>query len=149
MDNSGRFRDENKRLSDFYDEVWVKCPKCSSKAFAKADHAAHQVRLFCLACGYSKELSTELSIGKGKGYLKQAAHHYFGAELWLQHPFKDNIFYALNDEHLRYLEQYIGASLREHRDRSHFTLLEKLPRFYHEAKNRESLLKIIRILKEK
>ena len=39
--------------------------------------------------------------------------------------------------------------LREHKDRTHFTLLEKLPRFYHEAKNREVLLKLIAKLKAK
>ena len=46
-----------------------------------------------------------------------------------------------------YLEKYISATLREHKDRTNFTLLEKLPKFYHEAKNREGLLKIIAKLK--
>jgi len=36
---------------------------------------------------------------------------------------------------------------REHKDRQHFTLLEKLPAFYHQAKNRDGLLKVIGKLK--
>lgn len=65
------------------------------------------------------------------------AHQYFQVELWLQAPFKKDIFWAYNDKHLEYLERYIAATIREHKDRSGFTLLEKLPKFYHEAKNRD------------
>lgn len=77
------------------------------------------------------------------------ANHYFHAGLWLQAPFKKDIFWAYNGKHLEYLERYISATIREHKDRTGFTLLEKLPKFYHEAKNRESLLKIIAKLKSK
>lgn len=56
---------------------------------------------------------------------------------------------AYNGKHLEYLEQYISAKLREHKDRSHFTLLEKLPAFYGKAQSREALLKIITKLKYK
>ena len=63
--------------------------------------------------------------------------------------FKGERFFAYNGEHLAYLERYIAATLREHKDRTGFTLLEKLPKFYHEAKNREALLKIIQRLKSK
>ena len=77
------------------------------------------------------------------------ANQYFQAELWLQSSFKKDLFWAYNDKHLEYLERYISATIREHKDRVGFTLLEKLPKFYHEAKNRESLLKIIAKLKNK
>jgi hypothetical protein len=63
--------------------------------------------------------------------------------------FKNDVIFAFNGDHLNYLENYISANLREHKDRNHFTLLEKLPKFYHEAKNREALLKIIQKLKNK
>ncbi|MEH3114660.1 hypothetical protein [Pedobacter terrae] len=78
-----------------------------------------------------------------------SANGYFGAELWLRAPFKNEVFWAFNFEHLLYLESYISANLREHKDRSHYTLLEKLPKFYHLAKNREALLKLIEKLKNK
>uniref|UniRef100_UPI004047227E hypothetical protein n=1 Tax=Polaribacter sp. TaxID=1920175 RepID=UPI004047227E len=82
-------------------------------------------------------------------HYQTSANSYFDAALWYAASFKNDYFFAYNEAHLLYLEQYIGAKLREHKDRSHFTLLEKLPKFYHEAKNREALLKLIEKLKKK
>jgi len=142
-----RFEDENKRITDFYNDVLVQCPICCKKAFAKVDHELQKARLFCTQCAYQKEISTETTTLGIKAHWQMAAHQYFNAELWLQHGFKNDLFFAYNYEHLNYLERYISATLRVHKDRSHFTLLEKLPKFYHEAKNREALLKIIGKLK--
>lgn len=146
MKQSNRFQDENHLLSDFYDEVWVVCTGCSKKAIAKTNVAEKTALLYCGHCGYHKIAAASVT---DNGRLKMAAHGYFGAGLWLTARFKDDLFWAFNDQHLAYLEQYIGAGLREHKDRTHFTLLEKLPKFYHEAKNRDRLLKIIGKLKNK
>jgi len=148
MENQ-RFNDQNKTLSDFYTEVWVVCPACAKKAIAKVNYEEKQARLYCESCGYNKQSSTETRVFGVRGNWEMAAHSYFGAELWLQYPFKNDVFFAYNGEHLDYLEAYIGATLREHKDRTHFTLLEKLPKFYHEAKNRKALLSLIEKLKRK
>lgn len=146
--NSNRFADQHYRLTDFQNEVWVHCPKCQKQAIAKV--LENEVRLICTHCGYHKLVSTIITNANGKNAeLKQAAHAYFGAELWLSASFKNDIVWAYNPAHLEYLEQYISAKLREHKDREHFTLLEKLPKFYHESKNRDALLKIIQKLKTK
>ncbi len=146
MPIASRFQDENLTLTDFYKETWVICPSCEKKALVKVDFDSNTARLFCVECGYNKETTTAIV---PNGTIKMAAHRYFNAELWLQASFKTDIFWALNGAHLNYLESYISASLREHKNRTHFTLLEKLPKFYHEAKNREDLLKIITKLKRK
>lgn len=146
---NNRFQDENLRLTDFENEVLVECPMCKKKAVAKTNTEAKKVRLYCENCSYNKEIVAEATVFGITGNWKMAANHVFGAELWLQYPFKNDVFWSYNHEHLAYLEQYISAALREHRDRSHFTLLEKLPKFYHEAKNRDALLKIIKKLKNK
>ena len=148
MENQ-RFNDQNKTLSNFYTEVWVVCPACAKKAIAKVNYEEKQARLYCESCGYNKQSSTETRVFGVRGNWEMAAHSYFGAELWLQYPFKHDVFFAYNGEHLNYLEAYIGATLREHKDRTHFTLLEKLPKFYHEAKNRKALLLLIGKLKRK
>jgi len=148
MENQ-RFSDQKKIISDFYDEVWVVCPVCSKKGIAKTDVEKRTARLQCLSCGYNKNTTTETIIFKTKANIRTASHRFFEAELWLQYPFKEHVFFAYNGEHLSYLEQYISAVLREHKDRTGFTLLEKLPKFYHESKNREALLKIIEKLKKK
>ncbi len=144
-----RFTDQHKTLSDFYTEVWVVCPACAKKAIAKVNYEEKQARLYCESCRYNKQTSTETQVFGVRGNWEMAAHSYFGAELWLQYPFKNDVFFAYNGEHLNYLEAYIGATLREHKDRTHFTLLEKLPKFYHEAKNRKALLSLIGKLKRK
>lgn len=146
MSEPNRFQDENLLLSDFYSEVWVVCPTCAKKAIVKANFENKTVRLFCVHCGYNKEMTTSLSHNMS---VQMPASQFFDSVLWLQAAFKKENFWAYNDKHLDYLEGYIGASLREHKDRTHFTLLEKLPKFYHEAKNREPLLKLITKLKNK
>jgi hypothetical protein len=140
-----RFQDENLLLSHFYQEAFVVCPTCAKKAMAKVNFESKIARLFCLHCGCNKETTTAIKYGT----INTAANHYFQAELWLKAPFKNDVFWAYNYNHLEYLERYILATIREHKDRTGFTLLEKLPKLYHEAKNREGLLKIIAKLKNK
>ncbi len=153
MDKQARFVDEQLIVADFYNEVLVVCPACTGRAIAISDQIKENARLSCTNCGYSKEVSTRYSynpeenrqIGKSdeshsiepKTYqLITAAHIYFNAELWLQAPFKEHVFWAYNHKHLNYLKRYIAASLRESVDRSHFTLVEKLPKFIQAAGNR-------------
>ena len=138
MNSTNRFQDENLLLSDFYDAVVVVCSSCAKKAIAKANFETKIARLFCVNCGYNKEVPTAINQSSS---VRMPANVFFDAVLWLQASFKNEVFYAYNIEHLNYLERYISATLREHKDRTHFTLLEKLPKFYHEAKNREGLLK--------
>lgn len=146
MNSTNRFRDENKVLAAFYDEVWVVCSACSMKAIAKINAETKTVRLFCVHCGFNKEISTAL----GKyGSIQMPASQFFDADLWLSTTFKNELFWAYNSAHLYYLDRYISAGLREHKDRTHFALLEKLPKFYQDAKNRDRLLKIIKHLKSK
>ena len=138
-----RFNDQNKRLTDFRTEVLVVCPACRKQAVASVEYENEKSRLQCPSCGYNKVKTTEARLFGIKGHIEVAAHVYFSAELWLVHPFKSDVVWAYNYAHLDYLESYISAKLREHKERSHFTLLEKLPRFYHDAKNRTALLKLI------
>lgn len=146
---STRIHDQNKKLSDFQTEVWVICPSCSKKATTKVDYEQKRAILFCENCGFNKQIPTEVTVFGINGNWNIAAHSYFGAQLWLQHPFKNDVFIAFNADHLNYLEQYIAADLREHKNRTGFTLLERLPKFYHDAKNRKALLAIIQKLKKK
>ncbi len=141
-----RFQDQHLNVTDFYQEVWVICPVCAKKAIAKTDYETKLARLFCAFCGHNKQAS--IGIGKN-GMLKMEAQAFFDAELWLQAPFKNNeIFWAYNAAHLSYLEKYIKADLRETRNRTHFTMTEKLPKYMQHAKNRAALLKLINKLKQ-
>lgn len=146
--NDHRFTDQHKRLTDFQNEVWVYCPQCQKQSIARLLPEAKNARLACVHCGFHKEFSTVVSDESGSSYeIIQAAHMYFDAALWFSAPFKNEVIWAYNPKHLEYIEMYISAKLREQKDRTHFTLLEKLPKFYHEARNRDALLKIIGKLK--
>lgn len=146
---NSRFNDENLRLADFNTENHMSCPKCAKKAIATVDYEKKEARLYCLFCGYNKTTDTQLSYFGVSDNFKVPASSYFNAGLWYIAPFKNDYFIAYNEKHLDYLEQYISAKLREHKERSHFTLLEKLPKFYHDAKNRKALLAIIKKLRTK
>ncbi|MDR2276164.1 MAG: hypothetical protein LBF27_34990 [Sphingobacterium sp.] len=144
-----RFNDQNKRLTAFQTKVLVVCPSCRKQAVASVCYADKKSLLLCPSCGYNREKTTEIHLFGIKGHLEVAAHVYFSAELWLEHAFKGEVVWAYNHAHLDYLESYISATLREHKDRSHFTLLEKLPKFYHDAKNRTALLKLINKMRKR
>ncbi len=144
-----RFQDRNYTLSFFRTNVQVVCKGCGKAALAQVNYEEKKARLHCSSCGYSKIIDSKITWLGVNAYFEVAAHEYFDAKLWYEAPFRNEIFRAYNEEHLLYLEAYISAKLREHKDRLHFTLLEKLPRFYHDAKNRSALLKLIAKLKNK
>lgn len=148
--NDHRFNDQKKRLDDFDDEIWVHCPKCQKQAFCHKPHGEPRALLRCSHCGQQQTQSTLISNHAASPIeLILPAHLYFKAELWFSKSFKGNEFWAYNPKHLDYLEHYIAAKLREHKNRTHTTLLEKLPDFYHSKKNRTELLKLIKQLKLK
>ncbi|MFD2202050.1 hypothetical protein [Shivajiella indica] len=144
--NQKRFQDKQMKLSDFYQEVWVVCPKCSQMAIATVDFEKKSARLVCRHCGHSQQKSTMMD---QKASLQVAANSYFNASPWLSADFKGQHLFACNAAHLEYLEKYIAADLRENKDRQFFTMLEKLPKWMQSAKNREALLKQIALLKKK
>lgn len=146
MNEKTRFNDDNLRITHFYKTVLVQCTSCNKKAICEVNFETQLAKKFCTNCGYNKEVTIQLS---NNSAIQMAANQYFKAELWLQSNFKQEIFWAYNYEHLNYVESYISSLIREHRDRTHFTLIEKLPKFYHVAKNRDALLKIILKLKAK
>ncbi|MFD0765672.1 hypothetical protein ACFQZI_12480 [Mucilaginibacter lutimaris] len=74
---------------------------------------------------------------------------YFGLPLWLEADFRGHNLLAYNYKHLAYLKQYISADLRERSNRSHWTMVEKLPTWMTSAKNRDKIIKLISDLERK
>ena len=73
----------------------------------------------------------------------------FGLPLWLQRSVRGNLFWAYNRQHLHAIKEYVGAKLRERQTTTHTTMVEKLPQFIKEAKNRDAILKLIEKLERK
>jgi hypothetical protein len=71
--------------------------------------------------------------------------------LWLRTPCHGEVLWILNLEHLEFMEQFIGAELREERmaDLSSRRLSSALPRWILAAKNRKDVLRCLARLREK
>ncbi len=160
------FVDSGQVLEDFADTMYVRCPRChrcatvsriscdemrsisdaslcskierpelSSNSFGRSFHPR---KLSCLPCSYTQ-------IWRGNVLRKGSDDWYFGYPLWLQTPCCDKILWALNEEHVSFLEQYVTA-----KQRTKFyaegcirngTMASRLPNWIKSAKNRREVLK--------
>jgi hypothetical protein len=71
---------------------------------------------------------------------------WFGAALWLQSPCLGHTLWAVNEEHLAYIERYVRAERRRDRAESKLfnsALGEQFPKWMVLAKHRDSLLRTI------
>lgn len=143
---SNRFQDRQFKLTDFQDRVLIVCPRCNQMAEATADYKDKTAKLICSRCGFNKQKSTMLD---QKANLITSAAYYFEADLWLSASYKEHHFFAYNEAHLLYLEEFVRAEIRENKDRKCFTMVEKLPKWMISSKNRLSILKLIQTLKKK
>lgn len=102
--------------------VSVQCGECDSR--------------FDIKPRYEKYLR---NYSQKKQGLKQDA--VFGCPLYFQDDCKGNLFWAKNREHLLEMEAYVSSELRTLPYR--MRMVERLPAFIKEAKNREAVLKIL------
>jgi hypothetical protein len=73
----------------------------------------------------------------------------FGLELWFVAPFRSEVVWAYNVEHLRFLREFVGADLRDRSPNRNSSLASRLPQWMKSAKNRGALLSIIDRLEER
>lgn len=85
------------------------------------------------------------------GYMTrgQAADPIFGLPLWFQAAFKGDLFWAYNRDHLSEIKSYVSSKLRERQTTTHTTMVERLPNFIKDSKNRDSIIKVIERLERK
>lgn len=68
----------------------------------------------------------------------------FGLPLYYQTKIKEEILWAYNKDHLIAIKDYVSSDLRERTSHKFkMTMVEKLPQFIKNAKNREEVLKAI------
>ncbi len=153
----------HKTIYDFVKEVLVVCPKCSGKAFVRADdfdtpkYEIIEVRIICSSCGFNKTLESRSKRKDPKQ--KEGNILIFGSPVdpffhlpdWLQADFSSEILWAYNLEHIEFLAEHVGAKLRE-RNGFKFRIRSigaRLPRWMTSASNREAVFKAIEKLQEK
>lgn len=161
-----RSRSKQSRITvwDFGDSFLVVCPICSRRAMVsdRGAHPGYRIVLTCRECGHS---DTWKYASPGIGYTNDLARYtpgqvcigaaadwYFHLPLWLQVPCCGEMLWAYNADHLQFLEDYVGATLRERRRDEEFgwsnqSLASRLPTWMKSAKNRSTVLKCLAKLK--
>jgi hypothetical protein len=83
---------------------WLKCEKCSRIAKMWAHWSKEAGECKCHSCGalYTIDIPTD-----------RFARTVKSLPLWFKSGFRNQVFWAVNDEHLAYLEKVISAGLRE------------------------------------
>src|SRR5690606_15588860 len=109
-----------------------------------------KIAVKCKSCGITQKyeprnISEEWVFSNNS----KPCEYHFGLPLWLSSNFRSNHLWAFNYEHLEYLKKYISANLRERNNRTHWTMVEKLPVWMTSSKNRDKLIKIIKELEVK
>lgn len=150
-------------LYAFVKDILVVCPHCERKAVVKTGNfqemkwATDEVKVVCTFCGFNKKIENIPHREDNKQ--KRGLIMLFGAPvdpffrfpLWLQADFSGETLWAYNMEHLAFLEQHVGAKLRERNGFKYNvrSIGARLPRWMTSASNREAILKAIAQLKEK
>lgn len=71
-----------------------------------------------------------------------------GLRLWLSVPFRGRVLWALNADHLTFLENYVAAGLRETAP-GNGRLASRLPAWIKSAKNRDDIVRALARLRER
>lgn len=147
------FHTENGRKESFSVELNCNCSNCSAEIkinIPNVNQKKESIAIKCQNCGQTENYEPR-NIPQQWKYQStgKPSDSYFGLSLWLTDGFRGNNFWAFNYEHLEYLKKYITAELRERNNRTHWTMVEKLPEWMKSAKNRDKLIKLIEELERK
>lgn len=127
--------------------VKLNCPICAHPIRYEQGNLKEKpknVMVKCDECGSSFEIQS-----KSEKYLncspkEEGLIHdqVFGCPYYFQADFKGKLFWARNLQHLLEMENYVSSDLRT-RLPYRMRMVERLPTFIKEAKNREAILKIL------
>lgn len=142
--------DGGERILDFIVEMWVKCPKCASRAIIRnkdiknCDQFAER-RLVCTTCPHVEDWSGKVMAFP---WYSTPADPCFGYPLWLQASCCGDTLWAYNRSHLEFLRKFVSATRRNRiKDPEHGwsnkSLASRLPKWIQIAKNRNAVLKAI------
>lgn len=122
-------------------EILVACPRCHARTETHLTDGS--AGLACPWCGFAARRPYGQRPWPRPGHDGQMTDPWFGAALWLQARCAGHVLWALNFDHLSYIEDYVAAGVRARREFSQFgsALGEQLPTWIVTAKNREVVLR--------
>lgn len=131
-----KFSDQGKRLSHFENYRIVGCPKCARPI------DFFDLKITCVHCGYHKEFKPTDSWFQLIPLTVEIEDYLLisccGRTLW-----------AMNIEHLDFLESYVKADLRSRVPTINKSLASRLPQWIKSKKNRDEILNCISKLRIK
>ena len=146
------------RLTHIYDLggiVLVRCPRCDGQALLRDLYDGGKrwggYRLSCERCAHTRDWPK----AGGQPIPCDGPHlSGFDLDLWLQTLCCGHTLWAFNTEHIRVMEEYIGASVRDRsRDAAghcrNNALISRLPKWMISARNREAVLKGLARLRDR
>lgn len=123
-------------------EVWVKipCGECDRFLSWSGSVPASGAKTMRCECGWSA-----LYQASANEYWSLARGHHpgTGLPLWLRADFRGKVLWAVDEQHLTYLERYVAAGVRE-AGPGNSTLASRLPAWVKSAKHRPALLRLLR-----
>ena len=141
--------DSPQGIHGFYRKgVLVECPRCQRMAYILPANTV-DAQIACDSCGYAKEY-TGRSTWIGGAESRLGVEHYSQCQLWLQVRCCGQRLWALNREHVEWLDQYVGAELRSRNVVDgcvNSSLQSRVPKWISSKKNRKQVLSGIQKLK--
>jgi hypothetical protein len=128
-----KFADNGVYLRQFSDYRIIKCPKCERPIDFRGQ------KITCTHCGYNRVFECEGFWGIPKAV---------EITLFLNISCCGNVLWAVNEEHLDFLEQYVASELRERTPNINKSLASRLPQWIKSRKNRDEVLKAISKLRK-
>ncbi|WP_128330483.1 hypothetical protein [Apibacter sp. HY039] len=133
--------------------VNINCPNCGKTIHQEQGKLKEKPKKYlvtCPECSISLTVKprTEKYILTGK---VQGIKHdpIFGFPLWYQSDIRGNLFWGYNREHLLEIQAYVESELRERHWKYGMSMVERLPQFIKDSKNREIIVKTIDYLLKK
>lgn len=138
------FHKKRQELLSYRMELKTYCGNCAErieKVIPDLKKPKKTIKVSCEYCGDTqshepRNIPLDQLFSNQEGKTEDA----FGASLWLQESFKNEVFWAFNHDHLRHIKDYISADLRL---REGMSLAARLPKFVKSKANRAVLLKLI------
>lgn len=136
MDESGKWVGEvDPSIEFFAKRILVRCKACRKCAVVRSDKYDEEKKVFVteISCGHCGEIWTLRT--------RRLRNSYLELPLWLQTRCCGEVLWALNEDHLAYLEMYLGARLRTRAFGQNSTIAARLPKWMSAAKNRAAVQK--------
>jgi ribosomal protein S27AE len=117
----------------------VMCPECDRYVGTYREDL-RLVRLHCRRCDWTKEPAAR------RPWVAPKRNRW--TRLWLEIDFRGESLWAVNEQHLSFMEEYVAAGIRE-TGSFNSTIASRLPAWIKSGKNREDLLRALAKLRSR